>query len=178
MWLSMQCEDQNNDWESFLLVWNLWYDMYKKMEKKSETQPKRFESPQIRVRSLRFEVRSFFMQGDFVDRGYNSLEVFTILMLLKARWGYWCIVFIIHISPFLYLGEESVVSRWWRELMFLDLIRVLNDLASGKSGWWGRKGKNCACFCRNISVHLFRLSTCLVWEVCHVMQQKNAQKNV
>lgn len=24
-------------------------------------------------------------QGDFVDRGYNSLEVFTILLLLKAR---------------------------------------------------------------------------------------------
>lgn len=24
--------------------------------------------------------------GDFVDRGYNSLEVFTMLMLLKARW--------------------------------------------------------------------------------------------
>ena len=25
-------------------------------------------------------------QGDFVDRGYNSLEVFTMLLLLKARW--------------------------------------------------------------------------------------------
>eukprot|EP00803_Ostreobium_quekettii_P003033 evm.model.scf_1804.5 EVM.evm.TU.scf_1804.5 scf_1804:29873-33409(+) len=24
--------------------------------------------------------------GDFVDRGYNSLEVFTLLLLLKARW--------------------------------------------------------------------------------------------
>ena len=25
-------------------------------------------------------------QGDFVDRGFNSLEVFTILLLLKARY--------------------------------------------------------------------------------------------
>jgi len=24
--------------------------------------------------------------GDFVDRGFNSLEVFTILLLLKARY--------------------------------------------------------------------------------------------
>lgn len=28
-----------------------------------------------------------FSQGDFVDRGYNSLEVFTILLLLKARFA-------------------------------------------------------------------------------------------
>jgi hypothetical protein len=28
----------------------------------------------------------FLLQGDFVDRGFNSLEVFTILLLLKARY--------------------------------------------------------------------------------------------
>ncbi len=29
----------------------------------------------------------FLSQGDFVDRGYNSVETFTMLMLLKARFA-------------------------------------------------------------------------------------------
>ena len=34
----------------------------------------------------RVPTTNYIFMGDFVDRGYNSLEVFTMLLLLKARW--------------------------------------------------------------------------------------------
>ena len=35
---------------------------------------------------LRARARPALAQGDFVDRGHNSVETFTLLMCLKARW--------------------------------------------------------------------------------------------
>ena len=34
--------------------------------------------------------QSFIFLGDFVDRGYFSLETFTLLMCLKAKYAYLC----------------------------------------------------------------------------------------
>lgn len=48
------------------------------------------------------------VQGDFVDRGFNSLEVFTILLLLKAR----------YLSTFLF-GIVNVLFVCSKALTFL-----------------------------------------------------------
>lgn len=40
----------------------------------------------VRLRPPQVPATSYIFMGDFVDRGYNSLEVFTLLMLLKAAY--------------------------------------------------------------------------------------------
>lgn len=35
---------------------------------------------------MKYEGHPALAQGDFVDRGYNSVETMTLLLLLKARW--------------------------------------------------------------------------------------------
>jgi acyl carrier protein len=45
------------------------------------------------------------LQGDFVDRGFNSLEVFTILLLLKARYAIECILDLADAMKFEHVGD-------------------------------------------------------------------------
>ena len=49
------------------------------------TQPIARPHPHSTTRNMQVPATNYVFMGDFVDRGFNSLETFTLLLLLKAR---------------------------------------------------------------------------------------------
>lgn len=67
------------------------------------------------------------VQGDFVDRGFNSLEVFTILLLLKARYLSTFLFGIVNVlfvcsKALTFLAQAAAASLFRLVLQYFDVI--------------------------------------------------------